>query len=71
MCEIITIDGSIPNSHDEAVKLLGDPIIEVPLDHGVLPKKYDNMIDRLLTAGHHFKVVTFDGLNKAYLVATL
>lgn len=70
MCKIITIKGPLPNAHKKAIRLLGDPMIEIGLIDGQPSEDDQKLIASLKAKGHKFQVVTFEGSNRAYLVAS-
>lgn len=70
MCEIIKIDGPLPNAHKDAIRVIGDPQIEMKLHDGKLSEEDNDIIKNLRNAGHTFQVVTFNGSNKAFLVTS-
>ncbi len=71
MCEIIKLEGPLPDAHKAAVRLLGDPIIEIRLYNGQPSEEDQETIDSLRENGHIFQVVTFKGSDRAYLIASV
>ena len=70
MCEIIQLEGPLPDAHKKAIRLLGDPMIEMGIRDGELSDDDKKMVDRLHKAGHDFQIVTFEGSDRAYLVGS-
>jgi hypothetical protein len=71
MYEIIKIKGPLPDAHKAAIRLLGDPMIEIQLYDGQPSEDDQETIDNLRENGHIFQVVTFEGSDRAYLVASV
>lgn len=61
----------MPDAHNVAIREIGDPMIEFQLYDGKLSDWDQEIVDRLERGAHKFRIVTYDGCDRAFLVATV